>query len=97
VPCASACSRPPSRLAGNPDRDPVAYLLSHYQFRGKEILDTLIDLPLVLPPSRRGSRLLLLYGQQGLGALLQDSGVHFTFTLTAVVMAQMFIRPPRST
>lgn len=29
---------------------PVAYWLSHYQFRGKDVIDTLIDLPLVLPP-----------------------------------------------
>jgi molybdate transport system permease protein len=47
---------------------PVAYWLAHYNFRGKNMVDTLIDLPLVLPPAASGFALLLLFGQQGIGA-----------------------------
>lgn len=73
---------------------PVAYLLSHYRFRGKEIVDTLIDLPLVLPPVAAGLALLLLYGRQGLGSLLAQHDVRLSFTLTAVIMAQLFVASP---
>ena len=59
---------------------PVAYLLSHYRFRGKDLVDTLIDLPLVLPPVAAGLALLLLYGQQGFGALLVEHDMRITFT-----------------
>jgi len=73
---------------------PVAYLLSHYQFRGKELIDTLVDLPLVLPPVAAGLALLLLYGRQGLGSLLAQHDLRLSFTLTAVIMAQLFIASP---
>ncbi len=73
---------------------PVAYWLSHYSFRGKDIVDTLIDLPLVLPPVAAGLALLLLYGQQGFGALLAERDLRITFTRAAVVMAQVFVASP---
>ena len=73
---------------------PVAYLLSHHEFRGKDALDTLIDLPLVLPPVAAGLALLLLYGQQGFGALLTPYDLRITFTRLAVVMAQVFVASP---
>jgi len=73
---------------------PVACLLSHYRFRGKDIVDTLIDLPLVLPPVAAGLALLLLYGQQGFGALLAERDLRITFTRAAVIMAQVFIASP---
>jgi len=73
---------------------PVAYMLSHYRFRGKDMIDTLIDLPLVLPPVAAGLALLLLYGQQGFGALLAEHDMRITFTRLAVIMAQVFIASP---
>ena len=73
---------------------PVAYWLSHYQFRGKDAIDTLIDLPLVLPPAAAGFALLLLFGQQGLGAYLQEHGLRISLTPIAVVMAQVFVASP---
>jgi molybdate transport system permease protein len=73
---------------------PVAYWLSHYQFRGKDIVDTIIDLPLVLPPVAAGLALLLLYGQQGFGALLASYDLRLSFTRAAVVMAQVFVASP---
>ena len=73
---------------------PVAYWLSHYHFRGKDVIDTLIDLPLVLPPVAAGLALLLLYGQQGFGALLATHDLRLSFTRAAVVMAQVFVASP---
>lgn len=73
---------------------PVAYLLSHYEFRGKGIIDSAIDLPLVLPPAAAGFALLLLFGKQGLGAWLEVHGLRISLTPLAVVMAQVFVASP---
>ena len=73
---------------------PVAYWLSHHEFRGKNLVDTLVDLPLVLPPSAAGFALLLLFGQQGVGAWLREHGLRISLTPMAVVMAQVFVASP---
>jgi len=71
---------------------PVAYLLARREFRGRMLLDNLIDLPIVLPPAVAGLALLLVFGRRGwLGAPLDDLGLRVTFTQTAVVIAQTFI------
>jgi len=45
---------------------PLAYLLARRTFRGRTLLDTLIDLPMVLPPSVAGIALLVAFGRRGL-------------------------------
>ena len=74
---------------------PIAYLLARYTFRGKVLLEALLDLPLVLPPVVAGLALLLLVGRRGLlGAPLAAIGLHVPFTSTAVVLAQLFVASP---
>ena len=74
---------------------PLAYLLARRAFRGRALLDTLIDLPIVLPPAVAGLALLLVFGRRGwVGAPLDALGVRVTFTALAVVMAQTFIAVP---
>ena len=74
---------------------PVSYLLATRRFRGYRIVDTLIDIPTVLPPSVAGVALLMAFGRRGLvGTLLAEKGVTIPFTFVAVVMAQMFIASP---
>jgi molybdate transport system permease protein len=74
---------------------PLAYLMGRHEFRYKKVLDTLIDLPLVLPPSVAGLALLMTLGRRGLiGGWLDDRGVEIAFTMTAVVIAQIFIASP---
>jgi molybdate transport system permease protein len=73
---------------------PVAYLLAHCRFRGKEIIDTLVDLPLVLPPTAAGLALLLTFGRQGLGVYLERLNITLPLTFAAVVMAQLFVASP---
>ena len=73
---------------------PLAYWLAHYQFRAKDLIDTVIDLPLVLPPAAAGLALLLLFGRQGMGAWLQDHGLRISLTPLAVVLAQIFVASP---
>jgi molybdate transport system permease protein len=74
---------------------PLAYLLGRRSFRGHTALDTLIDLPMVLPPSVAGIALLVAFGRRGLlGQYLTVAGIELAFTPTAVVLAQIFVAAP---
>jgi molybdate transport system permease protein len=74
---------------------PLAYLMGRHQFRYKKALDTLIDLPTVLPPSVAGVALLMTLGRRGMiGGWLEDIGVEVAFSMAAVVIAQIFIAAP---
>lgn len=74
---------------------PVAYLLARRHFPGRRVFDTLIDLPMVLPPSVAGLALLIAFGRRGLfGRYMSDVGIEIAFTQTAVVLAQLFVAAP---
>ena len=74
---------------------PTAYLLARYRFPGQTILDTLIDLPTVLPPAVAGLALLMAFGRYGLlGRSLAAVGVTLPFTTAAVIIAQTFVAAP---
>jgi molybdate transport system permease protein len=74
---------------------PLAYLMGRHKFRYKKALDTLIDLPTVLPPSVAGVALLMTLGRRGLvGGWLEDIGIGLAFSFAAVVIAQIFIAAP---
>lgn len=68
---------------------PLAYLLAHKEFPGKHLLDALVTLPLVFPPTVTGYLLLLLLGRRGpLGSLLYKlGGISILFTWYAAVVA----------
>jgi molybdate transport system permease protein len=71
---------------------PAAYVLARASFPGKRVLDTLIDLPAVLPPSAAGIALLLAFGRLGLvGQYLHAFGITISFTTAAVVIAEVFV------
>ncbi|HLZ09085.1 MAG TPA: ABC transporter permease [Chloroflexota bacterium] len=74
---------------------PVAYVLSRRQFPGRTFLDTLLDLPMVLPPAVAGIALLIAFGRQGIvGHYLNDIGIVVSFSTVAVIMAQTFVASP---
>ena len=74
---------------------PAAYILASVDFRGSRVINTLIDLPVVLPPSAAGIALLLAFGRLGLaGRYLDVFGVTLSFTTAAVVMAEIFVAAP---
>ncbi len=72
---------------------PVAYLLARKRFAGRTILDALIDMPVVLPPSVAGVALLIAFGRRGFLSPL-FGGLEIPFTETAVVLAQLFVASP---
>lgn len=74
---------------------PTAYLLATRRFRGRALLVTLVELPLVLPPAVAGIGLLAAFGAGGLlGASLQDAGIVLPFSEWAVVLAVTFVASP---
>lgn len=74
---------------------PVAYYLSHQNYRFTRLVDTLVDLPTVLPPAVAGVALLMAFGRRGmLGGWLNALGITLPFTSAAVIMAQTFIASP---
>jgi len=74
---------------------PTAYFLAMKEFRGKEIIDTLIDLPMVLPPAVAGLALLITFGPLGiLGKILSHFNINISFTLVSVIIAQVFVAIP---
>jgi molybdate transport system permease protein len=74
---------------------PAAYILARVDFRGSRVINTLIDIPVVLPPSAAGIALLLAFGRLGLvGKYLEVFGVTLSFTTAAVVMAEIFVAAP---
>jgi molybdate transport system permease protein len=74
---------------------PFAYYHCRSSYPGKVVVDTLIDLPLVLPPAVAGVGLLMLYGRMGLlGQYFNMLGIPLAFTTLAVIMAQIFVASP---
>jgi molybdate transport system permease protein len=73
----------------------VAWLLSRRTWRGKSVVETLVALPLVMPPVATGLILLKLLGRRGvLGSSLERLGVEVVFTWKAVVVAMMVMSFP---
>ena len=74
---------------------PLAYVLARYDFPGKPLVDLLVDLPIVLPPTVAGVALLVALGRRGvIGEPLDEAGISIGFTTTAVVFAQLFVSAP---
>jgi molybdate transport system permease protein len=74
---------------------PLAVLLARARFRGCHLVEAIVNLPIVLPPSVAGLALLLALGRQGfLGQQLTAVGFEIPFTTLAVILAQTFVSAP---
>jgi molybdate transport system permease protein len=69
---------------------PAAYALARINFPGKRLLDTFIDLPMVLTPIALGT-LILMSWNTAIGQLLSDMGLTLPFTLAGVILAQFTV------
>jgi molybdate transport system permease protein len=73
----------------------VGWVLARRDFRGKTLLETIVSLPLVLPPVASGLMLLWMFGRRSpVGQLLDAVGIQVIFTWKAVVIAMMVISFP---
>jgi molybdate transport system permease protein len=74
---------------------PLAYVLATRRFRGRSLVVTLVELPLVLPPAVAGIGLLAAFGAQGLfGDDLKNAGLFLPFSELAVILAVTFVASP---
>jgi molybdate transport system permease protein len=74
----------------------TAYALARWQFRGKQLLNGVVHLPLILPPVVTGYILLLVFGRRGpVGAWLEESlGLVLAFRWTGAVLAAAIMAFP---
>lgn len=73
----------------------VAWLLARRRFPGHAVLETLVSLPLVLPPVATGLILITVLGRRGLlGGMLERMGIEVMFTWRAVVVAMAVMGLP---
>jgi len=74
---------------------PLGWWLAQRQGRGIRALETLVALPVVIPPAVAGIALLLTFGRRGLlGPALEGLGWSLSFSSAAVVLAQVFVSAP---
>lgn len=73
----------------------AAYVLSKYNFWGRNALIVIISLPTAIPTAVAGFALLLLWGPYGtLGRLLEPNGIQVMFTAWAIILANIFVTFP---
>ena len=70
---------------------PAGYLLSRHRFRGRQLLDALVDIPIVLPPLLFGISLLVLFQRTFVGPTLRAVGLKFVHEPAGIVLVQVLI------
>jgi molybdate/tungstate transport system permease protein len=74
---------------------PLAYLLSRHNFRGKRLLEGLIDVPIVVPHTAAGIALLFVFGRNFfVGKVFGQLGVRFVDSIAGIVIAMLFVSVP---
>jgi molybdate transport system permease protein len=74
---------------------PFAYTLARRDSPLLRVMDSLVELPIVLPPVVAGVAMLMAFGRNGvLGPALEAVGITISFTTTAVLFAQVFVAGP---
>jgi len=74
---------------------PLAYILARKDFPFKETIDSLVDLPILIPHTVAGIALLTLFGPRAIiGSALRNFGLIFTSTIYGIVLAQFFVSAP---
>lgn len=69
---------------------PMGYALSRYQFPGHAIVDTIVDLPIVLPPLVIGVSLLVFFNTW-LGRGIEGMGLRFVYTVQGIILCQFLV------
>lgn len=71
---------------------PIGYVLSRFQFPGRILADTIVDLPIVFPPLVAGLTLLVFFSQSAIGKWVQeDLGLEFVFQPKGIVLCQFLV------
>jgi molybdate transport system permease protein len=66
---------------------PSAYALSRFQFRGKQLIDTFLEIPIIMSPIALGASLLVFFNTP-FGEIIQQKGIYFVFEFPGIILAQ---------
>ncbi len=73
----------------------TAYVLARYQFPGRTVLDSLVDMPFAIPTLVTGVMLVVLYGPSGvLGSWFESRSISIIFAKPGIVLALLFVTYP---
>ena len=70
---------------------PAAYALAQSNFPGKSVVDTLIDIPIALPPVALGTALLIFFTNTPLGVFINNSLIKLVFEVPGIILAQFAV------
>ena len=70
---------------------PLAYLIARYEFFGRSFVETLIDIPIMIPHTAAGIALLVAFGHGQLGGFFDALGIKFIGTEAGIMIAMMFL------
>lgn len=74
---------------------PIGYVLARKSFVGKSVIESVIDLPIVIPHTVAGIILLLVFGTSGIwGAPLEEIGIRFYYAMPGIIVAMLFVSAP---
>ena len=73
---------------------PLAYLVARNDFRGKSIIESLIDIPVMIPHTAAGIALLMAFNQGTMAHIFDTLGIQFIDTETGIMTAMMFLSSP---
>ena len=73
---------------------PLAYLIARYEFWGKSLLESLLDIPVMVPHTAAGIALLVAYNGGMVGDFLESIGLGLIDTTTGIMAAMMFLSAP---
>jgi molybdate transport system permease protein len=70
---------------------PAAYALAKATFRGKNVVDALLNIPIILPPVALGTALLIFFTNTPIGIFINNSVLHFVFEVPGIILAQFIV------
>ncbi len=74
---------------------PIAYLIARFEFRGKKLVESILDIPVVIPHTTAGIALLNLFSPEGsLGAFLENHGIRILGSVFGIICAMLFVSLP---
>ncbi len=73
---------------------PLAYIIARYDFYGKSMVESLIDIPVMIPHTAAGIALLTTFGDTEIGEFFKFFGIEFIGTEYGIMIAMMFLSAP---
>jgi len=70
---------------------PAAYTLSRARFRGRDLVDALINIPIAMPPVALGTALLIFFTNTPVGVFIDTSILKFVFEVPGIILAQFSV------